>query len=373
MATASQRNLTGLGLPVIALLGRRDQPTDALEDYCCWLGDALEKQGYDLALVRMPWPERGWLSALNWLRAEGRKWDRGWVLVQYTALGWSRRGVPLMFLAVLVLLRICGIRVAVVFHDPHPYSGRRFVDKARRMCQHWVMRCTYWFSDKVILTIPLPDVSWLQPASSKATFIPVGANIPIVFTPDWCPRDPYAVKTIAVFGITGDGNVGNEVSDIAFVAKAAARHLPGIHLVTLGRGSLESEPKFRAALDGSTVEYRALGVISAEEVASVLSRSDVSLFVRGCISTQRGSAIASIASAVPLVAYAGDKLAAPLSEAGVVAVPFGDRERLADAAVNILTDRALWLELHQRSQEPYQKYFSWEAVAGRFVEFLNHA
>ena len=31
-----------------------------------------------------------------------------------------------------------------------------------------------------------------------------------------------SIKTIAVFGITGVGTVGNEVSDIAFVAKAIA-------------------------------------------------------------------------------------------------------------------------------------------------------
>jgi glycosyltransferase involved in cell wall biosynthesis len=136
---------------------------------------------------------------------------------------------------------------------------------------------------------------------------------------------------------------------------------------------VESEPKFRAALEGSTVEYRALGILSAEDVGRVLSKSDVSLFVRGCISTQRGSAIASIACGVPLVTYAGAELAAPLSEAGVVAVPFGDRERLAEATVKVLINRTLWLELHQRSQGPYQKYFCWGAVASRFVKVFDNA
>ena len=39
---------------LIALLGRRDYPTDALEDYCTYLGKALKERGVDLQLVRVP-------------------------------------------------------------------------------------------------------------------------------------------------------------------------------------------------------------------------------------------------------------------------------------------------------------------------------
>ena len=132
-----------------------------------------------------------------------------------------------------------------------------------------------------------------------------------------------------------------------------------------------SEARFREALDGSPVEYQALGVLPAEEVSSVLAASDVALFVRGTISTQRSSAIASIANGVPLVAYACPCLPGPLAEAGVVPVPWGDREALAQAALRVLTDGQLWLDLHQRSERAHQKYFSWEAVAGRFAELLT--
>jgi glycosyltransferase involved in cell wall biosynthesis len=123
----------------------------------------------------------------------------------------------------------------------------------------------------------------------------------------------------------------------------------------------------------SKVEFQALGVLPAGEVSSVLSECDVSLFVRGQISPQRGSAIASIACGLPLVGYANGCLAGPLSEAGVVGVPPGDREALAQAVVRVLTNNSLWLDLHQRSQCAYERYFSWEAIAARFVELLGHA
>jgi glycosyltransferase involved in cell wall biosynthesis len=164
----------------------------------------------------------------------------------------------------------------------------------------------------------------------------------------------------------------DEVSDIAFVARSVAEHVPGVRLLTMGRGSAESESKFREALEGSAVEYSALGILSAEDVGRILSSSDVSLFVRGGISTQRGSAIASIACSTPLVAYANQNLAAAFSEAGVVPVPLGDRERLAEATVKVLTDRELWSDLHQRSQRSYEKHFAWDAVASQFVQLFNH-
>jgi glycosyltransferase involved in cell wall biosynthesis len=121
------------------------------------------------------------------------------------------------------------------------------------------------------------------------------------------------------------------------------------------------------------VEFSALGILPAEEVSQVLAESDVCLFVRGPISTQRGSAIASIACGVPLVAYTDPQLPGPLAEAGVVGVPYGDREGLADGAVRVLSDRQLWLGLCQRSQRAYEKYFSWEVVAACFVNLLYHA
>jgi glycosyltransferase involved in cell wall biosynthesis len=141
----------------------------------------------------------------------------------------------------------------------------------------------------------------------------------------------------------------------------------------LGRGSAESADLLRQALSGSRVEFEALGVLTAVEVSKVLADADVSIFVRGPISTQRGSAIASIANAVPLVAYARPNLPVPLAEAGVLGVPYPQGEELAQATVRVLTDEQLWCDLHDCSRSAHAKYFSWEAVASRFLEVLRDA
>ena len=49
---------------MIALLGRCDQPTDAVEDYCRWLGEALRARGVEAGLERVEWEERGLPGAL---------------------------------------------------------------------------------------------------------------------------------------------------------------------------------------------------------------------------------------------------------------------------------------------------------------------
>jgi glycosyltransferase involved in cell wall biosynthesis len=286
---------------------------------------------------------------------------------------WSRRGFPTLFLPVLCVLKIRGVSTALVFHDATPYHGGRPVDRLRRVCQRMVMRWAYRLSDRRILTIPLERVSWLPQRGSEAAFIPVGGNLPVIAAPDRSARNSHAANTITVFGLTEVGDISNEVANIALAAMRAAEQVPHLRLVTVGRGSTESASRLREALKGSSVEFSALGVLPAEEVSQVLANSDVALFVRSLVSTERGSAIASIANGVPLVAYAAPNLPSPLGEAGVVGVPYLDSDKLAEATVRVLTDPQLWRELHERSRRAYEKYFSWNAVASRFLEVLYHA
>lgn len=344
-----------------------------MRDFCRLLGEALTAQGADYTLEHVGWDEVGWLRALGQLWRKSATWKEQWILAQYTALSWSRHGFSLLFLLVLLVLRIRKARIAVIFHDRAPYKGKRWVDKVKGTCHFVVMRASYWMSERSIHNVPLEDVSWLAPKHPKATFIPVGANVPSIVAPVGTLQKSRQVRTITVFGITGEGNVGDEVSDIVFAAKAAAERVPRLRLVTLGRGSLESEAKFRQAIDGSPVEYHALGVLSDREVSQALADSDLSLFVRGPISTQRGSAIASIACGLPVVAYAHPRLPAPLAEAGIVGVRCADLRALAEATVLVLTDDQLRCELRERSRRAHERYFCWEIVAAHYLAVLSDA
>jgi glycosyltransferase involved in cell wall biosynthesis len=357
---------------LVALLGKPDSPTDALADYSFWLGRALEQTGHPLRMERVPWPERGWLSALVWLWREARAWHGQWVLVQYTALAWSHRGVPFGFLVILGILRLRGVRIAVVFHDAVPYPGHRWEDRLRRTMQIWVMRHAYQVSRWSILTVPLHNVAWLSARPEKAVFIPVGAN----FSGDAKAqlnsnlRSDQA-KTVAVFSITGAPTLFLETKFIAQIVRRAAQTSPCLRLLVLGRHADEAAAPLRAELEATGIELEAHGVLPSEEVERRLSAADVLLFVRGGISSRRGSAIAGIACGLPIVAYSGEETGPPITDAGVLLAPEGDSEALAAALSRILTDNALRGELRKRSEAAQEKYFSWAAIAQRFLEVLH--
>jgi glycosyltransferase involved in cell wall biosynthesis len=357
----------------VALLGRRDQPTDAVADYCRLMAGVFEKQGRASALLRVAWDEVGWARALGELWRERQVFKGHWTLVQYTALMWSRHGFPPLFLLVLCLLRMRGARIGVVFHDARPYCGKRPADRMRRFCQLFVMRGAYWLSDRSILNVPLESVSWLPARPTKAAFIPIATTILPTGSRDRSADYGPEVKVIAVLGVTDAGDIRKEVADTALAARRAAQHLPRVRLVTVGRGSEQAASMFRQALRGSAVEFEALGVLPTDQVSQVLANADLTLFVRGPLSTQRSTVAVSIAHGVPLVGYADGCLPAALAEAGVVGVRYRDAEELADATVRVLTDQRLWCELRERNRRAQEKYFSWDVVAGRFLEVLHDA
>ncbi len=356
----------------IALLGRRDEPTDAVEEYCRYLGAALKEHGIDLQMMRVDFAQRGWSAALEELRRQAESWRGRWVLLQYTALAWSKRGFPLKFGNVLKMLRNSGARVAVVFHDVTPYGGRRIIDGIRRRAQIRAMGNAYSQADLSVLTVALERVPWIPPQTSRAVFIPVGANLP-VSTEAQTSSETREGKplTIAVFGITGGEAGRRESGAIVEAVRFAAKRAGKLRLLAFGRHADDAEVYLREGLRETRVELQVAGVLRGEEVVRNLASSDVSLFVRGGISTRRGSAIASIACGLPVVAYSGPETAFPISEAGVVLVSPEEREELGQALAGVLSDGKYRECLRERSRRAQEKYFSWKAIAAKYAEVLR--
>jgi glycosyltransferase involved in cell wall biosynthesis len=222
-----------------------------------------------------------------------------------------------------------------------------------------VLRAAYRWSERSIFTIDLAKVTWLLGSREKAVFIPVGANLP--------GAGPLSFeqsarldgrKEVAVFCVTGGVHAQREA-------------VASVRVVVRGRNSEAAEEPLRAALAGTGVELEIHGVLPPEAVEHRLSQADVLLFVRGGISSRRGSAIAGIVCGLPVVAYSWRETAPPVTEAGVVLVPSGDREALANALSRVLVDDAYRAQLRRRSLAAREKHFSWEAIAKRFVEALR--
>src|SRR6266849_5863485 len=166
----------------VALLGREDEPTDALEDYCKLLAQSLHKKRYSLEISRIAWAEQGWRRALRDADKRFAEQAGGWALVQYTPLAWSRRGFPLRFAGMIDGLKGAGIHVLIVFHDPEPFGGRRCRDRLRRRIQLAVMRRAARLADKIVSTISPDRVPWMQDPAirAKTLLLPVGSNLPVI-------------------------------------------------------------------------------------------------------------------------------------------------------------------------------------------------
>ncbi len=173
--------------------------------------------------------------------------------------------------------------------------------------------------------------------------------------------------TIAVYGVTGGSQTLPEVAAIAFVLKQVSSSARPLRLLVFGRGSREAELALRSSLAGAKIEIETHGLVSSEQVPQVLAPADVLLFVRGHISSRRGSAIAGIACGLPVVCYSGPDTDWPVTEAGILAAPMADREGLAAALENVLSDGELRSALSSRSRDAHEKYFSWAAITARFA------
>jgi glycosyltransferase involved in cell wall biosynthesis len=350
------------GKRIIALVGRRDEPTDGVWDYCTWLGGSLTEHGFQFETVRINWLERGWRAALAELKINAKSWSGGWVLLQYTALAWSKRGFPIRVPGMLLTLKQMGIRCGVVFHDFNPFGGTRIIDRTRTRCQRMVLRRMYAASDLAIFSAPVQKVTWLRTVDPKAVFIPIGANCP---EPTGIVSEPQGQLTVAVFCVTCDHRMAKEVRDIGHAVRHASRALGPLRLIVLGRGSKEADAMLQAEFSGTDVQVSTLGLLPADEVSHVLARSSVLLFVRGEISSRRGSAIAGIACGLPIVGYESVDTAWPLTEAGLVLVPEGNSDALSKGLLSVLSDAALRQSLRARSRQAQQHYFSWTAIARR--------
>jgi glycosyltransferase involved in cell wall biosynthesis len=359
-----------LTISCTALLGRKDAPTDAVEEYCRYLADALQVQDIQLDICRVPWEIQGWPDALHWLRMQATKWPNNWVLVQYTALAWSSRGFPHNVLRVLKILESAGARVGIVFHDVGPYPGTRLIDSVRRLDQVCTMRRALTLARLTVFTVPPERLSWLTVVPPNAFFIPVGPNLPIPSMLAAVPRQDL-VPTIGVFSITGGDSGAHETQIIIGASRYAAQKLGRLRLSIFGRSAELRQVELREGLRDLPVELSVEGILEPTQVVQKLSACDVLLFIRGQISSRRGSAIAGMACGLPIIAYSGSETTFPITEAGVVLILPNQPDDLNLALVRVLSDTPYRTGLVARSRSAYKTHFAWPAIAAQFSALLN--
>ncbi len=362
-----EKSISSESVRCVAVLGRQDEPIDAVEQYCQYLSSALVAEGISLELMRVRWAEMGWRRALRELRESTlEKRNAAWFLMQYTALAWSRRGFSMRALRVIRALKSSGARCAVVFHDTEAYSGSRYVDRMRRAVQIHTMRQALYLADLAVLTIPAEIIPWVPASAQNAVFIPVGANLPSPETAWKQGREHRnGPPTVAIFSLSGEGKL------IAEALSHAAKQIGKLRAVVLGRNSDVGGKELKENLADAPVEVTVYGLLSAEQIVHILAGCDAMLFVKGPLSTRRGSAIAGISCGLPVVAQEGWETVAPITEAGVVLVSRDTKEGFGPALLRVLSDESYRAFLAERSRQAQQRYFSWSVIAARYARALR--
>jgi glycosyltransferase involved in cell wall biosynthesis len=359
---------------VIALLGHSKKPTCGVEDYCSFLRSAMSELGIQLEPVRVDWAERGWSRALLQLRKDAIRWRGKWAVMQYTAGAWSRFGFPFGALVVASILRSQGVRCAVMFHEPYRWEddASGWIGRFRGASQDWVIHKLYSSADRAVFADPLDAVHWLPEHRSKATFIPIGGNVPEpkVSSRFDNPRRS-GQKTIVVYCLSDPPNLARELEDIVHAMRVVSTGSSRPRLVLLGKGTSEADPQIQRTFEDVPVDVVNLRIRSAEEVSQILAEADAMLCVRGRLFPRRGSALAGIACGVPMIAYAGPAQETPIADAGVEFVPYGDRAALAATLARVLKDECLQRELRARNRRSQERYFSWSGIARRYADFLS--
>jgi glycosyltransferase involved in cell wall biosynthesis len=223
-----------------------------------------------------------------------------------------------------------------------------------------------------IVTVPAERLSWMGKQRASAIFIPVGANLPVSTVAFSRARIVGDGKlAIAVYGITGGEAGRKEIEEIAGALRFVAPRVKNLRLIVFGRNSQTAETEMRTALHGTEVELHVLGVLSEENLVRTLTISDVLLFVRGPISSRRGSAIAGIACGLPVIASAGPETAPPITEAGLALYSPQRKGDLGEVLLRVLEDEHYRASLAQQSWTAQQQYFCWRTIAARYAEFLG--
>jgi glycosyltransferase involved in cell wall biosynthesis len=356
----------------IALLGRGESPADGIQDYCEFLARALKHQGVEMKLVSVDWAHKGWFAALHELRRNSEGWEGNWILLQFTALAWSRHGFPLGALAVLAVVRRRGARCAVVFHEPYSPSATRWLDRARGKFQEWIIRKIYNNVSKNIFPEPLSRIRWLPCDEPKARFIPIGANIPERNPTINAPLSENSrPMTVVVFCLTAMPYLSDELKDISDAARTALADGAKFRILFLGRGTSEAKDAIAHCFRDIPIEVSNLGLLDADQISEIFAHADAMLCVRGSVYLRRGSAIAGIACGLPIVGYEGESKGTPLDDAGVVLVPYRDARAAGAALSHVLKDHDFRRQLQEKNIRVQEKYFSWELIASAFVTFLR--
>ncbi len=182
---------------VVSIVAHSGGEADGVRDHAYQLIKHLETAGWDAELSVIDWRSLGWRRA--WQDARNAlvpPLDR--VLIHYSHLAWSRRGLAFNF---AVLTCLCRRRAPVVLwiHDPSRVPGSAAKNRLASASKRLAMRLALWIAGSAIVPIEPTKVYWLsRRARRRVRFAASPSNIGS--SSNAPPQDLFTVSCFAVLG-----------------------------------------------------------------------------------------------------------------------------------------------------------------------------
>jgi glycosyltransferase involved in cell wall biosynthesis len=331
--------------------------TDALTDHSAQLAQALRAYA-DV--------EDGVLSP-----SDERLRDADAIVIQYNPFSYGRWGFAPGLIAALWRLRLRRRRpcIALMVHEPYvPITTWRSV--LMGAWQRVQLRLIAAVADHVFCsTEAFANALASKRYSRHVKHLPVASNLPDMRGCREAERDRLGVTDGGlVVAMLGTGHPSRLTGHLEQAVRKITGGRNGVTVLNLGDGA--------PALQGlpGNAQVHEPGRLPAETLARELASADLFLapFVDG-VSTRRGSVMAALQHAIPVVGTDGfitDSLLRRHSEA-MCLVPVDGADGFANAAAVLALDANRRQALGEAGRELYEQCLDWPVIARSLIEALE--
>jgi glycosyltransferase involved in cell wall biosynthesis len=296
-----------------------------------------------------------------------------WFVIQYNPFLYAHRGFNPWFIGAVAKVRAQQphLRMAVMahelfmtaenfkyavmgtFHRIQLWGLLRSIDLAFSSIDAWAAELRHWLPNKPVFSLP------------------VGSNVPVA------PMTANALSALRqqlgidpdaqVLGAFGSYHVGRMPERVVRTLEVLHERNIKVHLLFIGSGG---EHLRKICPDHLHPMLTTTGALGCEAVSHHLQLVDVliSPFLDG-ISTRRSSAISCLAHGLPLLTTSGRLSDALWLEAfGDYLIPVENEDAYFASAQQLCLHAENQANLAQKSKFLYQSQFTWERIAGRFLD-----
>lgn len=342
---------------VALLCGAGGEQTNAILEYTRLLDHALRAQGIASTTVEV----------MNGKLPDLHPYDT--VVLEYNPFLYGRWGFAPQLVTALTRARVSRRRprIALMAHETY-VSITDWRSAVMGGIQRAQLRALHAISDVIFASIE----TWTQSLacwhpSRPTAHLPVGSNLPDRRDARAATREGIeaddATIVVASFGTSHPSRLlGHTVR----AANAVARHCESVVMLNLGAGA--------PLLQGLDAQIRLVqpGPLPAATTARLLAGADIFVapFVDG-VSTRRGSVMAALQHALPVVGTVGHLTDPSLRECNTMElIASGDVEGFAQAAAELALRPARRAVLAEAAAALYRREFDWPVVATRLREHL---